>query len=84
MPIIIKEELQKWSEIYLYSCKKTSFEDTEFVSTIKKEIKAYEYKTTVFEWMQLYCPYKIIKYTFIGVHKIMNKISQLNIRLKKQ
>lgn len=83
MPIIIKEELQKWSEIYLYSCKKNSLADSEFVNTIKKEIKTYNYKTNVFEWVQLYCPYKVIKYTFIGVHKIMNKISQLHITLKK-
>lgn len=84
MPLIIKEELQKWGEFYLYSCKNTSLEDYEFVNTIKKEIETYKYKTTVFEWVQLYCPYKVIKYTFIGVHKIINKISQLHIKLKIQ
>ena len=74
LPQIIARALANWKFFYQYSSKKIKAEDIPYVNRLKRYIKECNYKLTIFDWIQLYCPIKFIRYISINIRKIVNKI----------
>lgn len=74
LPEITKRAFDNWKTIYQYSSRKVKKEDVPFVNRLKGYIKECNYKLTVFDWVQLHCPIKIIRYISITIRKFVNKI----------
>ncbi|MBO5864553.1 MAG: glycosyltransferase family 2 protein [Bacteroidaceae bacterium] len=74
LPQIIARAFSNWKPFYQYSSKKLRADDIPFVNRLKRYIKECNYKLTVFDWIQLYCPIKFIRYISINIRKIVNKI----------
>ena len=76
LPQIIARAFANWKPIYQYSSRNVKTEDIPFVNRLKRYIKDCNYKLTIFEWIQLFCPFQAIRYVSITTRKIINKIKE--------
>lgn len=80
LPSITLRALNNWRLFYLYSPLKVKKEDFAFIKRLKTYIIKSNYKLTVFDKIQLYCPIMLIRLISINIHKAFNIIKQLNCK----
>ena len=76
LPQLLFRAIINWREFYLYSSKDICVEDRPFVQRLKRYIEESNYKVNIFDWIQLYCPFVIIRFIFINIHKLKNVLSR--------
>ena len=82
-PHVIAREIFEWAPFYRYSIKRVEQTDFPFIEMLKSDIKEYKYRLNFFDWIQICCPYKVIKFILINLHKIINKLTLLNTTTNK-
>ena len=76
LPQLLLRAMINWREFYLYSSKSVCSEDIPFIQRLKRYVKESNNKLNMFDWIQLYCPYMIIRYVFVNIHKLKNTLSK--------
>lgn len=76
LPQLLLRAIINWRDFYLYSSKIVRNEDQPFIQRLKRYVKESNYKLNIFDWIQLYCPYMIIRYVFVNIHKLKNTLSK--------
>ena len=74
LPQITARAFANWRLVYQYSSRKVKTEDIPYVNRLKRYIKECNYKLTFFDWIQLNCPIKFIRYISINIRRHVNKI----------
>lgn len=76
LPSVTLRALNNWRMFYLYSPQKVKKEDYAFIQRFKRYISESNYKLSLFDKIQLYCPIRFIRFISINIHKVFNVIKQ--------
>ncbi len=74
LPSLASRAIGNWKPHYQYSSKRIKKEDLHFIRKTKEYIKECNYKLGLFDWIQLYCPVRVIRFIAVNIRKIKNRI----------
>lgn len=80
LPHITNRAIQNWKTFYQYSSREIRKEDIPYIKRLKRYIKDSNYKLNFFDWIQIYCPVKAIRFISINVRKVVNTIKRKDKR----
>ena len=80
--VIIKRGIWYWMGPHRYSFREPTKDATTFIEELKKDIKIHHYKLDLYDRIQLFCKSKAIKFVFVKLHIIQNKLKSIYNRMK--